>query len=108
MKKNSDFKLIKAENNSDQRICWDIYILKSNPNIRISVFEISTLKNDISYVVESNNGRWIECERCDSFGAAKNSAISLNEYCARLANTHDHKIRVFLQKYMCLIKTFNN
>lgn len=74
------FKLIKAENNSDQRICWDIYTMQSNPNIRISVFQISTFKNDIEYVVESNNGRWIECERCDSLYRAKNSAKSLNEY----------------------------
>tara|TARA_S200002703_G_scaffold73419_2_gene63381 strand:+ start:968 stop:1189 length:222 start_codon:yes stop_codon:yes gene_type:complete len=68
-----EFKLIKAENNSDQSICWDIYTMQPNPNIRISVFENN-------YVVESNNGKWIECERCDSLFAAKNSAKSLNEY----------------------------
>ena len=68
-----EFKLIKAENNSNQSICWDIYTMQQNPNIRISVFENN-------YVVQSNNGRWIECKRCDSLFLAKKSAISLNEY----------------------------
>ena len=75
-----EFKLIKAQDNKDKRVCWDIYTLKSNPNIRISVFQISSFADDFEYVVESNNGRWIECKRCDSLFVAKNSAISLNKH----------------------------
>ena len=48
--------------------------MKYNTRIRILSFGNSR------YTLESNNGRWIECGRFDSFVAAKNSAISLNKY----------------------------
>jgi hypothetical protein len=52
----------------------DIYTMQFNKRIRILSFTCG------KYTVESNNGKWIECGRYDSFGKALNSAKSLNKH----------------------------
>ena len=67
------FKLIKAQENKDKRVCWDTYELKCNPSIRILVFENNyTLENT------QKSGKVIQCGRFDSLYKAKAKALEIN------------------------------